>query len=52
MTPEQQRIADRIVTPPAMGSSTTFTAEAATVRRLPYELTATPNISLGPRINT
>jgi hypothetical protein len=48
MTPDQQRIADRIVKLLAVASSTTFAAEAATAQRLADELMATHNISLGP----
>lgn len=44
MTPEQQRIADRIVKLLAVASSTTFAAEAETARRLAGELMKTHDV--------
>jgi hypothetical protein len=48
MTPDQKRLADRILKLLALASSTTFAAEAETARRMADELMRTHNISLGP----
>lgn len=47
MTPEQQRIADRIVKLLAVAGSTTFAAEAETARRLAGDLMKTHAIDAG-----
>jgi hypothetical protein len=48
MTPEQQKIADKILRLLAVAASTTFAAEADTARKLAEQLIAQHNIRLAP----
>jgi hypothetical protein len=48
MTPEQKRLADRIIKLLALASGSSFAAEAETARRVADELMRTHNITLGP----
>jgi hypothetical protein len=48
MTPEQKKLADRILKLLALASSTNFAAEAENARRMADELVRAHNISLGP----
>jgi hypothetical protein len=48
MTPEQKRLADRIMKLLALANSTTFSAEAQSARAVAEELMRTHSITLGP----
>jgi hypothetical protein len=48
MTPDQKRLADRVIKLLALASSSTFAAEAQTARSMAEELMRTHNINLGP----